>query len=183
MQETEGAGRVGPEAGGPAAGRLFPAFLRLGSAAFGGPAMVAYIGSMAVEKKQWLTKESFEAGVALCQSIPGATAMQAAAYVGLRAGGPRGALAAFVGFGLPAFALMVVLAAVYRRTRDLGPVVAAALGLLLYRGVASPEAEWPAEAADGPRGPLRFAAGRSCAWRRAWRRCSSWIGCCLRWRS
>jgi chromate transporter len=38
-------------------------------------------------------------------------------------------------------------------------VGAAALGLLLYRGVASPEAEWPAKAADGPRRPLRFAAG------------------------
>jgi len=213
MQETEGAGRVGPEAGRPSAGRLFLAFLRLGLTAFGGPAMVAYIGRMAVEKKQWLTKESFEAGVALCQSIPGATAMQMAAYVGLRAGGPRGALAAFVGFGLPAFVLMVVLAAVYHQTRHLAPVVAAfhglhvvvvalianaafnfglsslrnwrdallaacaaaflvlhgnpiiaivgaaALGLLLYRGVASPEAEWPAKAADGPRRPLRFAAG------------------------
>jgi chromate transporter len=38
-------------------------------------------------------------------------------------------------------------------------VGAAALGLLLYRGVASPEAEWRAGAADGPRRPLRFAAG------------------------
>jgi chromate transporter len=133
--------------------------------------------------------------------------------VGLRARGPLGALAAFVGFGLPAFVLMVVLAAVYHQTRDLAPVLAAfhglrvvvvalianaafnfglsslrnwrdallatgaaaflvmhgnpiiaivgaaALGLLLYRGVASPEAEWRAEAADGPRRPLRFAAG------------------------
>ena len=197
----------------PSPVRLFLAFLRLGSTAFGGPAMVAYIGRMAVEKKQWLTKESFESGVALCQSIPGATAMQTAAYVGLRAGGPRGALAAFVGFGLPAFVLMVVLAAVYHQTHDLAPVLeafhglhvvvvalianaafnfgrsslrnwrdallatgaaaflvlhgnpivaivgAAALGLLLYRGVASPEAEWRAGAADGPRRPLRFAAG------------------------
>jgi len=197
----------------PSPVRLFLAFLRLGLTAFGGPAMVAYIGRMAVEKKQWLTKESFEAGVALCQSIPGATAMQTVAYVGLRAGGPSGALAAFVGFGLPAFVLMLALAAVYHQTRDLAPVLAAfrglhvvvvalianaafnfglsslrnwrdallatgaaaflvlhgnpivaivgaaALGLLLYRVVASHEAEWPAEAADGPRRPLRFAAG------------------------
>ena len=66
MQETEEAGRVGPEAGTPSAARLFLAFLRLGLTAFGGPAMVTYIGRLAVEKKQWLTKESFEAGVALC---------------------------------------------------------------------------------------------------------------------
>ena len=113
----------------PSAAKLFLAFLRLGSTAFGGPAMVAYIGRLAVEKKQWLTKESFEAGVALCQSIPGATAMQTAAYVGLRAGGPRGALAAFAGFGLPAFSLMLALSAVYREGRDLQPVVSAFRGL------------------------------------------------------
>jgi hypothetical protein len=39
---------------------------------------------MAVEKKRWLSKESFLDGVALCQLMPGATAMQAAAYVGLK---------------------------------------------------------------------------------------------------
>jgi len=129
MQETEEAGRVDPEAGRPSAARLFLAFLRLGLTAFGGPAMVAYIGRLAVERRQWLTKESFESGVALCQSIPGATAMQTAAYVGLRAGGPRGALAAFAGFGLPAFSLMLALSAVYREGRDLQPVVLAFRGL------------------------------------------------------
>jgi len=82
--------------------RLFLAFLRLGLTAFGGPAMVAYIRDMAVKKKQWLSQETFEDGAALCQSIPGATAMQTAAYVGLRASGPLGALASFIGFGLPA---------------------------------------------------------------------------------
>jgi chromate transporter len=55
--------------------------------------------------------------------------MQTAAYVGLRAGGPLGALAAFVGFGLPAFVLMVGLSAAYQAGRDLGPVMAAFRGL------------------------------------------------------
>jgi len=36
----------------PSPVRLFLAFLRLGLTAFGGPAMVPYIGRMAVEKKQ-----------------------------------------------------------------------------------------------------------------------------------
>jgi chromate transporter len=93
--------------------KLFLPFLRLGLTAFGGPAMVAYIRDLAVKKKGWLTEESFADGTALCQSIPGATAMQTAAYVGLRAGGPWGALAAFVGLGLPAFALMTALSAAY----------------------------------------------------------------------
>ena len=55
--------------------------------------------------------------------------MQAAAYVGLRASGPPGALAAFVGFGLPAFALMVALAAAYHAGHDLQPVMSAFRGL------------------------------------------------------
>jgi chromate transporter len=108
---------------------LFLTFLRLGLTAFGGPAMVAYIRDLAVKKRHWLSQESFEDGTALCQSIPGATAMQTAAYVGLRAGGPLGALAAYVGFGLPAFVLMVALSAAYQAGRDLGPVMSAFHGL------------------------------------------------------
>jgi chromate transporter len=109
--------------------RLFLAFLRLGGTAFGGPAMVAYIRDLAVKEKRWLSQETFEDGAALCQSIPGSTAMQTAVYVGLRAGGPLGALAAFVGFGLPAFTLMVGLSAAYQAGRDLQPVLAAFHGL------------------------------------------------------
>ena len=109
--------------------RIFVAFLRLGITAFGGPAMVAYIKELAVNKNRWLSEQSFADGTALCQSIPGATAMQTAAYAGLRAGGPIGALAAYIGFGLPAFILMVVLSAAYQVSRDLQPVLSAFHGL------------------------------------------------------
>jgi chromate transporter len=108
---------------------LFVAFQRLGLGAFGGPAMVAYIRDLAVGKKRWLSQECFADGTALCQSIPGATAMQTAAYIGLRVRGIAGALAAFVGFGLPAFLLMVVLSGVYEVSRNVHPVAAAFRGL------------------------------------------------------
>jgi len=108
---------------------IFLEFLRLGVTAFGGPTMVAYIREMSVGKKRWLSDASFQSGAALCQSIPGATAMQTAAYVGLRAGGTWGALAAYVGFGLPASVLMAVLSAVYRSTRELAPAASAFRGL------------------------------------------------------
>lgn len=71
--------------------------------------MTAYIRKMAVERKQWLDYESFQGGVALCQIIPGATAMQIAAYIGLKVNGVRGALVSYIGFGFPAFLLMLVL--------------------------------------------------------------------------
>ena len=109
--------------------RLFVSFLRLGLTAFGGPAMVAYIQDLAVKKNEWVSDESFRHGVAVCQSIPGATAMQVAAYVGLRASGPLGALATYVGFGLPAFLLMVAMAAFYGSAHDLAAVVSAFKGL------------------------------------------------------
>jgi chromate transporter len=77
----------------PRAAVLFLSFLRLGATAFGGPAMVAYIRELAI-RREWVSGEEFAEGVALCQSIPGATAMQSAAFVGLRAAGVRGAIAA-----------------------------------------------------------------------------------------
>ena len=81
---------------------LFVSFIRLGVTAFGGPAMMAYIRKMAVERNKWLDDESFRDGVGLCQVVPGATAMQMAAYVGLKVRGVSGAASSFVGFGLPA---------------------------------------------------------------------------------
>lgn len=108
---------------------IFLSFLRLGATAFGGPAMVPYIRDMAVVRNQWLSRSQFDLGMALAQSIPGATAMQAAAYTGLRAGGVFGALAAYLGFGLPAFALIVVLSALYFIYRDVGALLAAMAGL------------------------------------------------------
>jgi chromate transporter len=108
---------------------LFASFLQLGVTAFGGPSMVAYIRKMAVEQKHWLDEESFRNGVALCQMMPGATAMQTAAYVGLRTQGIAGAAASFVGFGLPAFILMLILSALYVRAHTLPTAVSAFTGL------------------------------------------------------
>ncbi len=113
----------------PSLASLFTSFLLLGVTAFGGPAMVAYIRQMAVEKRRWLDADSFDSGVALCQAIPGATAMQTAAYVGLRVRGVAGAAASFVGFGLPALALMLMLSAVYARAHSLPAIVSAFSGL------------------------------------------------------
>jgi chromate transporter len=113
----------------PSLASVFFAFFRLGITAFGGPAMVTYIRKMAVEQKGWLDSAVFDDGVALCQAIPGATAMQVTAYVGLRIRGAAGALAAFVGFGLPAFLLMMVLSALYVSTSALPPVKALFLAL------------------------------------------------------
>ena len=108
---------------------LFTSFLRLGATAFGGPAMIAYIRKMAVDQRHWLDEKTARDGIALCQTIPGATAMQMCAYVGLRAKGVAGAAASFIGFGLPAFLFMTILSALYVQTYKLPTVVSAFNGL------------------------------------------------------
>jgi chromate transporter len=108
---------------------LFRSFLRLGTTAFGGPAMIAYIRKMAVDQKHWLDEKTARDGIALCQTIPGATAMQMSAYIGFRARGVGGAAASFIGFGLPAFLFMMILSALYARTHTLPSVVSIFNGL------------------------------------------------------
>ena len=116
--------------GKPSLWSLFLSFFRLGLTAFGGPAMVAYIKELSVKKNNWLDEETFKDGVVLCQAIPGATAMQTAAYVGLRARGIRGALSTYIGFGLPAFVLMLTLSFLYVKYNSLNQVSG------LFRGLA-----------------------------------------------
>ncbi len=113
----------------PSVAELFLAFLRLGLTAFGGPAMVAYIRDLAVKKHQWVSDRDFRAGVALVQTIPGATAMQAAAYAGLRAAGPAGSLGAYIGFSLPAMILMLALSVLYAKGRELPHIISLFAGL------------------------------------------------------
>jgi chromate transporter len=108
---------------------LFFSFLKVGATAFGGPAMIPYIGKMSVEKRKWLDEQTFRDGVALCQTIPGATAMQVSAYVGFRARGVTGAAVSFIGFGLPAFLLMLGLSNFYIRSQTLPPIVSVFAGL------------------------------------------------------
>lgn len=110
---------------------IFIKFLRLGLTAFGGPAMVPYIRKVAVEQEQWITDKTFKLGMAVSQMIPGATAMQMAAYVGLRSRGGPGALLAYIAFGLPAFLLMVGLSTLYFSSRDIPAIHAAFAGLQL----------------------------------------------------
>ena len=123
------AGETAEAASPPALFALFIDFFRLGLTAFGGPAMVAYIRELAVARRHWLHKENFQDGVVLVQSVPGATAMQMAAYVGLKARGIPGAVLTYAGFALPSFILMLSLTAAYAHGRDLPSFVALFSGL------------------------------------------------------
>jgi chromate transporter len=113
----------------PSLRQLFLTFARLGLTAFGGPSMIAYIRRVVVEQRNWLDAETFNDSLAFCQMVPGATAMQVTASVGLRKRGVIGAAVCYIGFGLPAFLLMMTFAALFTYTHNLPAVVSAFKGL------------------------------------------------------
>ena len=98
----------------PTNGKLFLTFLKLGFTAFGGPAMPVYLRKEIVDHKQWMDGQSFDAGLALSQVIPGATIMQLSTYVGLKLKGIWGALLCFFAFGFPSFLIMLGLSILYK---------------------------------------------------------------------
>lgn len=120
---------------------IFGCFLRVGATAYGGPAMMPLMREH-ILKRGWLSAEDFKLGLALCQTIPGGTLMQIAAYTGLRLRGLPGALAGFLGFGLPALALITALSAIYHAAQGLtvtaspmqglSAVVLGIIGLAVY---------------------------------------------------
>jgi chromate transporter len=108
---------------------LFLSFLKLGLTAFGGPAMVAYIRELAVQKKGWVDQRTFNEGVALAQIVPGPIAMHVAGFVGVKLRGIVGAITTYVAFALPALLLMLFLSALYQKTSNLPQVISLFNGL------------------------------------------------------
>ena len=94
---------------------LCKACLWLGLTSYGGPAMVAYVRDVMVERRRWIGAKEFAEGLALCQLIPGATLTQVVSYVGLMLRGPAGAAAAAACFIAPGAVLVLILSALYFR--------------------------------------------------------------------
>ena len=115
-------------------------YLRLGTIGFGGP--VALVGQMEkelVQERQWLTKEEFREGVAVCQSLPGPLAIQVGIFISYIRGGFWGAWAGGWAFILPNFLFVAALGALYVYFGDLPPIKAifygvspAVIALILY---------------------------------------------------
>ncbi len=98
---------------------LFKRFLKLGSVAYGGPAMMGQIKQMVVGELKWVKESDFLQGMALCQLIPGATMVQMVTYIGYRLRGFWGAFLSSIAFVLPAFIALVILSVLYFRMQTL----------------------------------------------------------------
>ena len=90
---------------------VFFTFLKLGLISFGGPAAhIGYFQKTFVEQHQWLDVNAYGRLVALSQFLPGPGSSQVGFGIGMERAGILGGVMAFVGFTLPSFLLMWLLA-------------------------------------------------------------------------
>ena len=115
---------------------LFVAFLWITLSSFGAP--LPWTRRMFVEQKRWMTTEEFNEIYALCQFLPGPNIVNLAAVFGSRMRGATGAIAAWSGFLVLPFCVMLVVGMLYVQfgdldtlRRTLGGIAAWAAGLLL----------------------------------------------------
>jgi chromate transporter len=98
----------------PGLAQFFRAALFLGVVGFGGGlSVLANIHALVVARRRWMTEREFTNTVTVSQMLPGGAAANALAYIGLRFGGMRGALLGYVGFVLPGWIAVMVLAFFY----------------------------------------------------------------------
>jgi len=91
-------------------------FLRLGATAFGGPAAhIAMMRHEVVTRYGWMDDQEFLDHTGATNIIPGPNSTELAIVIGDRQAGTRGLLTAGACFILPAFVLVLAIAALYER--------------------------------------------------------------------
>src|SRR6185436_4388271 len=89
-------------------------FLKLGTIGFGGPAaLVGFMHRDLVEKRRWLTEDTYKLSLALAQIMPGPLAAQTAIAIGYFEGGILGATLIGFAFILPSFLLVIAISLAY----------------------------------------------------------------------
>jgi chromate transporter len=89
-------------------------FLGLGTWGFGGPvALVGFMHRDLVERRRWITEETYKLSLALAQIMPGPLAAQVAIAIGYFEGGVLGATSVGLAFVLPSFLMVVAISLAY----------------------------------------------------------------------
>jgi chromate transporter len=104
----------------PTHAELFLAFFKITLSGFGGT--LPWTRRMFVERKRWLTAQEFNDVYALCQFLPGPNIVNLTSVFGSRMRGPTGAIAAWCGFLLLPFCVMLAAAILYERYGDVEAV-------------------------------------------------------------
>ena len=93
---------------------LIAYFLKLGTVGFGGPvALVGFMHRDLVERRRWLTEDTYKLSLALAQIMPGPLAAQVAIAIGYFEGGVLGATLVGLAFILPSFLMVIAISLAY----------------------------------------------------------------------
>lgn len=110
--------------------QLFWVFVRIGPVTFGGGyAMIPMIEREISAKRKWLGEEEMDEILSLAGAAPGGVGVNAAAFIGYRLAGVKGAIAAIAGITIPTFIIVCLFSAVYSQLADQPKVIAAMKGI------------------------------------------------------
>jgi chromate transporter len=105
-------------------------WFKLGWITFGGTAAhIAIMHSELVDKKRWISNQSFLHALSHCMILPGPEAQQLAIYIGWKLHGKRGGIVAGSLFVLPSMFILLALSLVYVRFGSLPWITAIFNGL------------------------------------------------------
>ena len=109
---------------------LFWEFAKVGLFCVGGGyASMPLIQASVVDTYHWLTLSEFIDIFTISQMTPGPIGINAATFAGMKVAGIGGAVAATLGFAAPSFLLGLLLARLFFRYGDIGPIRGALNGL------------------------------------------------------
>lgn len=93
---------------------LFLKFFKLGASGWGGPVgRIALLHEELVVKERWVDEKKFGKVLAVYQALPGPEATELACYFGYSKLGRLGSIVSGLGFMLPGFILIIILAHLY----------------------------------------------------------------------
>ncbi len=122
--------------------KLFITFLEIGAVSFGGGYGMLSLIREKVLMHDWLTEEELLNMIAVSESTPGPIAVNMATFIGSSEGGVLGAFVATLGVVLPAFCIILLIAAVMRNFLKyegvkafLGGIRPAVVGLIVATGL------------------------------------------------
>lgn len=103
--------------------QLYWSFCKVGLFCIGGGyASMPLIQAQVVSEHAWLTMHELIDVFAISQMTPGPVGINAATFVGTRIEGIPGAIVATLGFVTPSVMIMVILAKIFAKYGDIGPV-------------------------------------------------------------
>lgn len=97
---------------------LFLVFLKIGVVSFGGGYGMIPLIQQEVLSRGWLDADTLLNYIAIAESTPGPIAINMATFVGSNQAGFVGSLVATIGIVLPAFCIILLIAAVFRSFRN-----------------------------------------------------------------